>query len=193
MNLTYPLILGSKSPRRKEILQKAGFDFTVESTDLEELYPADLPHPQVAEYLARLKAEAFQSKTQYENKIILTADTTVQIDGMLLEKPLDGGEAFEMLKRLSGKRHEVISGFAVLVNDELVSASDKTSVFFNELPDTLISSYIKTHKPFDKAGAYGIQEGLGLTHIERLEGSYFNVMGLPIHRVYQKLEPYIIK
>ncbi len=187
MNLTYPLILGSKSPRRNEILQKAGFHFTVETKDTKEDYPQDLPHTEVAAYLAEKKARAFLEEGTYKNKIILTADTTVLIDNELLEKPQNEEEAFSMLKKLSGRKHQVISGFCVLLNGELKKYADETLVYFNSISDDIIWDYIKNHQPFDKAGAYGIQEGIGLTHIEKLEGSYFTVMGLPIHKVYQAL------
>ncbi|MBK6265071.1 septum formation protein Maf [Marivirga sp. S37H4] len=187
MNLAYPLILGSKSPRRKEILQKAGFQFSTEAKDTEESYPDDLPKTEVAAFLSEKKANAFLGNSSYDNKIVLTADTTVLIDGMLLEKPKDAPEAFAMLKKLSGRKHQVISGFAILCNGEVTSYSDETLVHFSEINDQEIENYIKKHQPFDKAGAYGIQEGLGLTHIDRLEGSYFTVMGLPIHLVYKAL------
>ncbi|WP_340152191.1 Maf family protein [uncultured Marivirga sp.] len=192
MNLSYPLILGSKSPRRKEILTKAGFEFTAEAKDTEESYPEDMPHNEVAAFLAEKKAKAFAEDAQYSDKIILTADTTVLIDNELLEKPLDENEAFSMLSKLSGRAHQVVSGFCVLQNGEFEKYSDETLVYFNPIEEKIICDYIRNHKPFDKAGAYGIQEGIGLTHIEKLEGSYFTVMGLPIHKVYQALSRYSI-
>jgi len=191
MNLAYPLILGSKSPRRKEILEKAGFQFSTESLDTAENYPEDLPKKQVAAYLAELKAKAFLKKGGYENKLILTADTTVLIDDVLLEKPANADESKEMLKALSGRTHEVVSAFTILHKNEIKSFSDSTYVTFGELEDEVIDQYILEHKPFDKAGSYGIQEGIGLTHIQELRGSYFTVMGLPIHKVYQQLKPFM--
>ncbi len=187
MNLSYPLILGSKSPRRKEILEKSGFQFSVEAKDTEESYPDDLPKTEVAAFLSEKKAKAFLRDSSYENKIVLTADTTVLIDGILLEKPQNDREAFEMLRKLSGRTHQVISGFSILFNGKISSYSDETLVSFSQLRDEDINNYIQEHRPFDKAGAYGIQEGIGLTHITRLEGSYFTVMGLAIHKVYQAL------
>ncbi|WNB18327.1 Maf family protein [Marivirga arenosa] len=187
MNLNYPLILGSKSPRRKEILERAGFHFITEAKDTEESFPTDMPHNEVAAFLAEKKAKAFSNNDAYYDKIILTADTTVLINNELLEKPANQEEAFEMLSKLSGNVHQVVSGFSILFNDEIQKYSDETLVYFRAVEEDVIWDYIKTHKPFDKAGAYGIQEGLGLTHIEKLEGSYFTVMGLPIHKVYQAL------
>ncbi|SMG30389.1 septum formation protein [Marivirga sericea] len=190
MNLNYPIILGSKSPRRKEILAKAGFEFTVEAKDTEESYPAEMPHIEVAAFLAEKKARAFAADTNYNEHIILTADTTVLIDNELLEKPKNDDEAFSMLSKLSGRAHQVVSGFCILVNGNFEKYSDETLVYFNPIEDQVIWDYIRNHKPFDKAGAYGIQEGIGLTHIEKLEGSYFTVMGLPIHKVYQALSAF---
>lgn len=191
MNLAYPLILGSKSPRRKEILEKAGFLFSSESLDTAENYPEDLPKNKVAAYLAELKAAAFLKKGGYEDKLILTADTTVLIDDVLLEKPADADESKEMLKALSGRTHEVVSAFTILHKNEIKSFSDSTYVTFGKLEDEVIDQYIIEHRPFDKAGSYGIQEGIGLTHIQELKGSYFTVMGLPIHKVYQQLKPFM--
>jgi septum formation protein len=187
MNLAYPLILGSKSPRRKEILEKAGFQFTIESLDTEENYADDLYKNEVAGYLAEVKANAFLGKPAYHNKLILTADTTVLLDNQLLEKPADPSDAHRMLSLLSGRHHQVTSAFSILLNEEIKTYADTTEVFFAPLTEEEISNYIKLHKPFDKAGAYGIQEGIGLTHIHELVGSYFTVMGLPIHKVYQEL------
>lgn len=187
MNLAYPLILGSKSPRRKEILEKAGFSFTTEAKDTEESYPAELPLKEVAAFLAEKKAKAFLADDKYINKIILTADTTVLVEDELLEKPQDAIEAFAMLKKLSGKKHSVVSGFCLLHKGEIIKFSDETIVHFSAMEDEVIHRYIQNHQPFDKAGAYGIQEGIGLTHIDKLEGSYFTVMGLPIHLVYKAL------
>jgi len=190
MNLNYPLILGSKSPRRKEILTKAGFEFNTEAKDTEESYPEDMPHTEVAAFLAEKKVKAFARDEKYTDKIILTADTTVLIDNELLEKPQDEEEAFSMISKLSGRAHQVVSGFCVLHNGQFQKYSDETLVYFNPIEEEVIWGYIRNHKPFDKAGAYGIQEGIGLTHIEKLEGSYFTVMGLPIHKVYQALSTF---
>lgn len=187
MNLTYPLILGSKSPRRKEILEKAGFRFSTEAKDTEESYPVDLPLKEVAGFLAEKKAKAFLSDSHYADKIVLTADTTVLIGEELLEKPHDAIEAFAMLKKLSGQKHSVISSFCLLHKGEIIKFSDETVVHFSTMEDDVIHEYIQNHQPFDKAGAYGIQESIGLTHIDKLEGSYFTVMGLPIHLVYKAL------
>lgn len=187
MNLNYPLILGSKSPRRQEILTKAGFQFSTEVKDTEESYPSTMPHTEVAAFLAEKKAKAFANEGQYANTIILTADTTVLIDDELLEKPQNAEEAFQMLSKLSGRAHQVVSGFCVLFNGEFKKFSAETLVYFNPIEEAAIRDYVRDFEPYDKAGAYGIQEGIGLTHIEKIEGSYFTVMGLPIHKVYQAL------
>lgn len=193
MNLRYPLLLASKSPRRKEILERAGYQFDILPSHIEETFPEDLPKNEVGEYLAQEKAKSFIGRSDAEGKLILASDTTVLIQNELLEKPADAQEAFEMLHKLSGQVHEVITGIALLHDGQITSASDTTKVFFSPIPEKLIWQYIEEHKPFDKAGAYGIQEGLGLTHIERLEGSYFTVMGLPIHKVYQLLHPFEVE
>jgi len=190
MNLAYPLILGSKSPRRKEILEKAGFQFSVKSLDTEEHYGAEIPKNEVAAFLAKVKAKAFLGEAEYEDKLILTADTTVLLDNQLLEKPQDADDAFRMLNLLSGKQHEVVSAFSILWKGQINTYTDTTKVRFSNLKKEEILAYIEVHQPYDKAGAYGIQEGIGLTHIQQLEGSYFTVMGLPIHKVYQQLLPF---
>ena len=190
MNLAYPLILGSKSPRRKEILSKAGFNFTAISLDTAENYSPQLDKRTVAAYLAELKAIAFKDKVEYEDKIVITADTTVLLEDQLLEKPADSQDAERMLGLLSGKQHEVISAFSILWKGNIQTFTDRTKVYFSEISAKDIKHYVEVHKPFDKAGAYGIQEGIGLTHIYKLEGSYFTVMGLPIHKVYTALKQY---
>lgn len=190
MNLIYPLILGSKSPRRKEILEKAGFQFTTHVKNTAEDYDPKMEKTEVAAYLSEIKAKAFQSDEAYADKIILTADTTVLLDNELLEKPQDAEDAFRMLSLLSGRQHEVISAFSILYKGEIKTISDSTKVYFSDISEAEIRNYIKQHQPYDKAGAYGIQEGIGLTHIFKLEGSYFTVMGLSIHKVYQALLSY---
>ena len=188
MNLKYPLILASKSPRRQELLRQAGIPFQVQTKDTEEDYPAALPPEQVARFLAEKKADAF--KNELENKLVLTADTTVLIDQQILNKPASPEEAAEMLQMISGRSHKVISGVCLLHESRKISFDDTTEVFFRQLSDKEISFYIKNYKPFDKAGSYGIQEWIGLIGVEKIIGSYFTVMGLPIHKIYHYLQDF---
>ena len=190
MNLKYPLILASKSPRRQDLLRQAGFEFSVQTKDTDEDFPANLPPEKVARYLAEKKAEAFRNEP--ENQLVLTADTTVLVDKQILNKPESADEATEMLRMLSGRNHKVISGVCLLHGNTLQSFDDTTEVHFRELSEKEINFYIQEYKPYDKAGAYGIQEWIGLTGVEKISGSYFTVMGLPVHLVYQHLHKYLI-
>lgn len=179
------MILASNSPRRKELLAQAGFSFRVYTEHVDESYPADLPRAQVATYLAEKKAGHYLKDVKGE--IILTADTTVVLDGQLLEKPAGDSEAMEMLGRLSGKAHEVITGVCIAFGNKCEVFSVTTKVFFKQLEKEEISHYVERYRPLDKAGAYGIQEWIGMIGIRRIEGSYFNVVGLPVHEVYEAL------
>lgn len=181
---TSKLLLASGSPRRKAILQEAGFAFEVKSMDVDESYPADLALDETAEYLAVKKNKFYRAK--FPNYTILSADTVV-IGDKFLGKPENDSEAKSMLSALSGKSHDVITGICISNADKLMSASSETRVTFRRLSDREIDHYIATSKPYDKAGAYGIQEWIGMIGIERIEGSYFNVVGLPIHLVYSML------
>ena len=189
MNLKYPLILGSKSPRRQELLRQAGFSFQVQSLDTDESYPADLPAEAVAAYLAQKKAEAFVPTT---GQLLLTADTTVIVDNVILGKPENEEEAKQMLRKLSGRSHQVVSGVCLRHPEGIVNSDDCTEVFFRKLKEEEIAYYVRTFQPFDKAGAYGIQEWIGMIGIERIHGSYYTVMGLPLHRVYAELQPFLL-
>lgn len=180
------LILASNSPRRKQILADAGIRFTVHKLDTDESYPAALEKSKVACYLAEKKNAAYRKRLK--SGLILTADTTVLCDGKLLEKPVDEAEAFDMLRAISGREHSVISGVCLSKPEHTTSFDDTTKVWFRQLTDQEIMQYIQQHKPYDKAGAYGIQEQIGLIGITKIEGSYYNVMGLPIHQVYQSLK-----
>jgi len=178
-------ILASKSPRRQMILTEAGFDFIVKPVDISEDYHGMLPVEDVAKYLAEKKAKQFPFLR--DNEIVIAADTTVVINGTILGKPQNAAEAATMLTSLSGKIHDVITGVCIKSKDKVVSFDDDTRVYFKSLTDKEIDYYIKEFKPFDKAGAYGIQEWIGMIGIRKIEGSYFNVMGLPIHKVYETL------
>jgi septum formation protein len=189
MNLKYPLILASKSPRRQELLRLAGIPFTVQTKDTEEHFSAELPVTEVARFLAEIKAEAFRGS--YTDHLILTADTTVLLDKRIMNKPADAFEAAEMLRALSGRSHKVISGVCLLHNQERISFDDSTEVFFRKLSNSEIHHYIQHYQPFDKAGAYGIQEWIGLIGIDKIIGSHYTVMGLPVHRVYEQLQQFL--
>lgn len=182
---SYKLILASSSPRRQYLMKEAGFNFTIEKPDVEETFPASLPVEQVARYLASKKAEYFRMKIVDE--IIVTADTVVIIDNKILNKPLDRLEAIDMLTTLSGKTHRVMTGVCILSKEKEESFDDTTEVTFKKLTQTEIAYYVDHYKPYDKAGAYGAQDWIGMVAIAKIEGSYFNVMGLPIHKVYEHL------
>lgn len=188
MNLKYPLILASKSPRRQELLRQAGFSFQVQSKETDESFPAAIPVQQVARYLAEKKADAFQQESL--GQLVLTADTTVVVDSGILNKPANQREATEMLRMLSGRSHRVISGVSILHNNRKTSFDDHTEVWFRALLEEEIRFYIDHYQPFDKAGSYGIQEWIGLVGIEKIIGSYFTVMGLPVHKVYRHLKAF---
>jgi septum formation protein len=180
-----PLILASSSPRRQYLLKEAGFDFTVEKPDVDENFPLALPADQVAKYLAEKKAEVF--RLAMKDEIVLTADTIVLLDNKILNKPADRSEAFSMLSDLSGHTHKVITGVCILSKEKETSFDDTTEVTFQKLTNQEIEFYIDNYKPYDKAGAYGAQDWIGMVAIQKIVGSYFNVMGLPIHKVYQHL------
>jgi len=179
------IILASQSPRRKELLASLGLKFDVEIKTVEESYPPTMRGAAVALYIATKKAEAFHLRSDKE--LVITADTIVSIDDVILGKPADYEEAFKMLTRLSGKRHEVITGVALKTMDKVRSFYDVTAVYFNKLNDEQIAYYLETFKPYDKAGAYGIQEWIGAVAVDHIEGSYTNVMGLPTAKLYKEL------
>ncbi|MEJ8590968.1 septum formation protein Maf [Riemerella anatipestifer] len=179
------LYLASQSPRRKELLSQLGFDFEIVSINCDEIYPKDLEIDKVAGYLSELKANAFRSLS--EGEVLLTADTIVTFDNKVLGKPKNEAEAKEMLKSLSGNSHDVYTSVCIKTTTGSLTLTDKATVYFSYLTDEEISYYIKNYKPYDKAGAYGIQEWLGMAKIEKLEGSFYTIMGLPTHLVYQQL------
>lgn len=187
MNLSnYKIILASGSPRRKQMLDDLGFCFNVKKTNTDESYPKTLDVNKVAEYLSIKKADSFKNKMA-NNELVITADTVVVIDNKILGKPSNKQEAIEMLNSLSGKEHKVITGVCLLTNEKQTAFSSITKVFFKELNEKEINYYIDKFQPYDKAGSYGIQEWIGLVGVERIEGSYFNVVGLPVQRLYTEL------
>lgn len=180
------LILGSNSPRRQELMRGLDIPFEVRTKTTDETYPIDLDAERVPEYIANLKADAFNDLN--DEDVLVTADTVVIVDGKIYGKPHSKEEAMEMLKILQNRTHIVVTGVSIRKGEQKISFSDTTKVHFAPLTDEEIDCYIERYKPFDKAGAYGVQEWIGYVAVDHLEGSYFNVMGLPIHRVYQELK-----
>ena len=182
----YKLILASASPRRQQLMKDAGFTFEVWLKNVEEKYPQELHWENVPEYLSKVKASAFREDLKAD-EVLITADKVVCIHDRILGKPADRKEAISMLQELSGNRHLVVTGVSVTTRTEQLSFSSRTDVFFKRLSNEEIEFYVDTYKPFDKAGAYGIQEWIGYIGIERIEGSFYNVMGLPIQKLYETL------
>ncbi len=188
MNLRHPLILASNSPRRHQLMKGAGFTFEVYTKPVDEDYPPHLPADTIAQYLSEKKNKVYHGDRP--DHLILTADTTVILNGELLEKPMDLEEATDMLQKLSGRMHEVVTGVSIGINGSTSSFHSTTKVHFRELSSQEIQYYVEEFKPLDKAGAYGIQEWIGQVGIISIEGSYFNVVGLPIDKVYSSLLAY---
>lgn len=180
------ILLGSNSPRRKELLQSLGFDFEVVSINCEEIFPEDLEVKYIASYLSELKANAF-GKIEKDN-ILLTADTVVTFKNKVLGKPKNSEEAVEMLTHLSGKTHQVYTGISFKTSEIMITKTDVAEVEFAEISNEEIDFYIQNYQPFDKAGSYGIQEWLGMAKISKINGSFYTIMGLPTHFVYETLK-----
>lgn len=189
MNFKRPLILGSNSPRRKQILSEAGYKFAILVSDTDESFDTSLSPEDIVEYLAEKKANVILDQLE-EKHVVLTADTIVYLDGHVMNKPSDAAEAFQMLKKLSGKTHLVLTGICIADKNKKVIAHDRAEVTFKNLSDSEINYYIENSSPFDKAGAYGIQEWIGMIGISNFNGSFYTVMGLPIHKVYEELEKF---
>ena len=188
MKLKAPLILASGSPRRKDLLEKAGIDFTIVLRNVYEFHPDDLQARAVAVLISENKAKAYDDLAP--KNIVLTADTVVALDDHILGKPEDEAHAFMMLKSLSGRTHSVITAVTIFYKGKFRSFAEETIVHVKPLSDSLIHRYIKECNPMDKAGAYGIQDWFGEEGIDRIEGDYYNVMGLPIDRVIEELKAY---
>ncbi len=187
----YRLILASASPRRRELLAACDLDFVLaEKFECEECYPADLAAEKVAEYLSQLKSNAYPHALG-EKDILLTADTVVILGKMILGKPRSEEEAIEMIRSLSGSTHKVVTGVTLRTTSQSISFSAESLVSFRALEEEEIRYYVEKYRPLDKAGAYGIQEWIGYTAIERIEGSFYNVMGLPVQRLYSALKELI--
>ena len=189
------IILGSQSPRRRELLTGLDVPFSAVSIDADETYPASLQGGDIPYYISRAKAHAYEAQLQ-QDELLITADTIVWLDGQMLGKPHDEAEAESMLRRLSGKTHQVYTAVTFMSKQldagrgeaSLETIVDCTDVTFRELTDEEIHHYVTTYRPLDKAGAYGVQEWIGYVACTAMNGSYFNVMGFPVHRVYEQLK-----
>ena len=185
--MNYRIFLASNAPRRKELLSGLGIPFEVRvNGDIDESYPSDLPPEAIPLHISRKKAAAYL-QTMSADELIITADTVVVASGEILGKPVDASDAHRMLRLLSGTTHQVITGVCLTTTDHQVAFSVTTDVTFKDLSDEEIHYYIDHYRPYDKAGAYGIQEWIGYIGVTGLHGSYFNVMGLPIQRIYEEL------
>ncbi|MDL2277267.1 Maf-like protein [Parabacteroides sp. OttesenSCG-928-G07] len=186
----YKIILGSNSPRRKALLSGLGIDFEVRSlSDMDESYPGEIKEEEIAEYLAKKKADCYKPNLA-DDELLITADTIVWNFDEIMGKPADRQEAIAMLQRLSNHVHEVITGVCVMTLQKMISFSISSAVSFGELSMEEIEYYVDKYKPYDKAGAYGIQEWIGYVAVEAINGSFYNVMGLPIQRLYQELKAF---
>ena len=182
----YNIILASSSPRRQQFLRDLGLQFTVQTIDIEEVYPKYLHGNEITSFLAELKANAFEDEMN-EKDILITADTIVRFSGKILGKPKDAIDAKNMLKELSGQHHEVITSICIKTTKTSKIINDTTIVYFEKLSDEDIDYYIDSFKPFDKAGSYGIQEWIGFIGVKKIEGNYTTVMGFPVHKFYKEM------
>jgi septum formation protein len=183
------IILASNSPRRKELMRMAGFEFEVKSKNVEENHPEGMAQEEIPVSLAAKKAKAFLPEMA-DNEVVIGADTIVLLEGVIYEKPKDRQDAIAMLGALSGKTHTVITGVCILSKQKEVSFSEVTQVTFNPLTLAEIEYYVDNFKPYDKAGAYACQEWIGAVAIKRFDGDYYNVVGLPVNRVYKELKSF---
>lgn len=187
------IILASNSPRRRELLGGLGYTYEVRVLDgIDESYPESLRGSDVAAYISRVKADAYR-ETMGDDELIITADTIVCLDDKVLGKPTDENEAVAMLRSLSGRTHQVYTGVTIVTVEESSTFVSRSDVTFAALTEEEIGHYVSQYRPMDKAGAYGIQEWIGYVGVERIEGSYFNVMGLPVQRLYTELRKYLKK
>lgn len=181
------IILASGSPRRQLFLKELGLEFEIRLKEIDEHYPSHLKGTEITDFLAKLKATPFLEDLK-ENDLLITADTIVWLDNNAIGKPKNAEDAVKMLTQLSGKKHEVISSFCITTNKEQIIKNDTSHVYFSKLTRDEIDYYIENYQPFDKAGSYGIQEWIGYIGIEKIEGSFFNVMGFPIKLFYEELK-----
>jgi septum formation protein len=184
--INHRIILASKSPRRQHLLKELGLHFEVRTKNTDESFPLHLKGAEIPEYLCKKKAEAFRPELK-PGELIITADTVVWIGNEVLNKPEDHADAVRMLKMLSGNMHQVFTGVCLMSSEKTKNFTAETKVYFKDLSDAEIEHYILHSKPFDKAGAYGAQDWIGLVGVKRIEGTYFNVMGLPMFELYAEL------
>jgi septum formation protein len=182
----HKIILASGSPRRQQFLNELDIDFEIKLKEIEEIYPDHLKAEEITNFLAKLKASAFENDLQ-DNEVLITSDTIVWLENKALGKPIDASHAVKMLTEMSGKTHKVITSVCIKTTQKELVFHDETLVTFAKLTLKEIEYYLNIYKPFDKAGSYGIQEWIGLVAIEKIEGSYANVVGLPTHKLYKEL------
>ena len=187
----YNLILASRSPRRQMLLRGLDLDFQVVVKNTDESFPKDMRCLDVPEYLSRKKAASVSLKNETENTIVITSDTVVILNNEIIEKPQNEKEAIEMLEKLSGQQHTVVTGVCLTSKKKQKSFSARSEVYFKKLSKTDIQYYVEKYQPFDKAGSYGIQEWIGYIAIEKIEGSFYNVMGLPTQQLYEELLEFV--
>jgi len=187
----YRITLASRSPRRQQLMLELGIKFDVVEKDYDESYPENLNGKEIAIYLAKEKARSFIDEVK-DNEIVITADTIVWCNNKVLGKPADAEDARRMIRELSGNTHEVITGVTLLGASKEITFTDSTRVTFAAISEEEISFYVENFKPYDKAGAYGIQEWIGIAACSRIEGSYFNVVGLPVQKLYRELKDFIM-
>lgn len=181
----YNILLASGSPRRQNFFKELDIDFTIDVREVEEVYPSHLQEAEITDYLADLKSKAFPNLN--ENDLLITSDTIVWFEGKAIGKPKDKEDAFQMLRSMSGKAHQVFTSVSIKSKDFQKIFNDKTTVSFGILTDEEINYYLEAYQPYDKAGSYGIQDWIGMIAVSNMEGSYFNVMGLPVHKLYKEL------
>lgn len=186
LSIKRPLILASASPRRQHLLKEIGLEFTVDPPHIDESFPTEMPVEKIPAYLAEKKANALRPKIN--NEIVIASDTVVILNHKILNKPADRNEAIEMLHFLSANTHTVITAVCLLSKEKTIIFEDRTEVTFKKLSQEEIEFYIDNYKPYDKAGAYGAQDWIGMVAVEKISGSYFTVMGLPVHLVYEQLQ-----
>ncbi len=187
----YQIVLASKSPRRRELLESLGLEFTTQVLpDIDESYPETLPTADIPLYIAKEKADAYMNQLN-DDTLLITADTLVIVDDQVLGKPANAEEATQMLRLISGRTHHVITGVCLTTLQHQERFSVTTEVTFKMLTDSEISYYVSHYKPFDKAGAYGIQEWIGYVGVTGLKGSYYNVMGLPVQKIWEHLKAFV--
>ncbi len=184
----YNLILASKSPRRQQFLKDLGLDFEIQLKEVEEVYPNQLKGIEITNFLAELKSKPFENLSN--NDILITSDTIVWLNDEAIGKPKDKQDAVHILNKLSGQKHQVITSICIKTSKSIKIVNDITEVYFKELTNEEINFYLTNFKPFDKAGSYGIQDWIGFIGVEKIEGSYFNVMGLPVHKLYTELSKF---